>query len=213
MSANTFYKMAPDPLHTWGVSFYSVVQNADPYAISAGDLTAMNNANTNLAAAITAVQNAENAFHAAVAVKEAARVASVEAIKTIAKQIYANDDLTEGDIAATGLAIHDTTRTPVTIYPPANPVVNAYANGSAILEWARNGNPYTVTFQIESSTDGTNWTSWGQTTKTRITVADVEPGVTRWFRIRTVKSTQTSFWSATVSVYGPEEEVELQLAA
>jgi hypothetical protein len=213
LASNQFYKYGADPLHTWSASFYSVVQNADPYAIPAGNLTALNAANTNLASAITSAQNAENAFHAAIAAKNAAMASVLDAIKPIAKLVYANALLTEAEIAATGLAIHDTQPTPVTVGPISNPVVNAFADATAVLTWDRNGNPQGVIFEVESSTNGTDWSFWGSTTRRKAELSGVTPGVTRWFRIRAAKSGQASAWSVPVAAYGPEEGMGLQLAA
>lgn len=213
MASNTFYKMGSEALETFGLALFAQVDGDTPYQIPAGQLTALSGANTALGAAINAAQEAENAYHAAIAAKETARQNLVSAISAVAGTIYANSALTDAEIAATGLAVHDTTRSPVPVYSVTNATIAAAADGTAILEWDRNGNAYGVLFEVESSTNGTTWTLWTSTKRRRITLSGVTPGVTRWFRVRATTSSSASAWCVPVAAYGPEESVQLQLAA
>lgn len=213
MASNTFYRLGAESLETFGVSLYSMINGDTPYDVPVPQQTALNTANGALETAISNAQDAENAYHAAIAAKETARTNLVGAISAVAGTIYANAALSSSEIAATGLAVHDTTRSPVPVYTVADAVLNAFPNGTAILEWNRSGNGYGVLFEVESSTNGTNWTMWTSTKRRRITLSGVTPGVTRWFRIRATSASATSAWSVPVAAYGPEESVQLQLAA
>lgn len=213
MAKNTFYRLGAEPLQTFGVALFAQVDGDTPYEIPAGQLTALSGANTALGTAINAAQEAENAYHAAVAAKETARQSLVSAISAVAGTIYANSALTEAEIAATGLAVHDTTRSPVPVFSVTNTTIAAAADGTALLEWDRNGNAYGVLFEVESSTNGATWTLWTSTKRRRITLSGVTPGVTRWFRVRASTSAAASPWCVPFAAYGPEESVQLQIAA
>jgi hypothetical protein len=212
MPRNTFYKMSAEDLEPFATNLADVVAG-EKYEIPAPILASLNTAVTELNAAVDEAEAAKAAFHAANNAKGASRQSLVDNISAVAALVYSNSNLTEAEITATGLAVHDASRSTVVPVEVTNLVAEAYSNGQALLKFHRGANPYGVTFEVESSTNGTNWSLWTTSQKQRVTLSGVAPGVTRWFRVRAKKGALSSAWTAPVAVYGPEESLELQIAA
>jgi hypothetical protein len=133
-------------------------------------------------------------------------------ITMLAALIYANPNLTPAQIAATGLQVHDTTRTPVVPSEPTQLTATPFANGTVQLTWKRNGNPATVMFVIETKTEGGEWTPVKMVGRSRAVLSGFAPGTPAWFRVYATKSGQASVPSFDVSIYH-EQNVELEIAA
>ena len=81
------------------------------------------------------------------------------------------------------------------------------------LSWNRNGNPYSVSFVVESSADGTNWSTAAYTGKRTAMLEGYAPGVKTYFRVRATHRNVASLPSNTFAIYDTGESVELQIAA
>ena len=199
---NTFYTDSVAEQIALATSIDNVTSgNPTNWGLTAARLTDLSDAATALANDQAGLDAAWNAYQQARQNRNSSRVALVDNLKDVARSIYAQPGLTDGDIASTGLAVHDYHPSPSQTSSPTNLVANAFANGTVKLTWNRNGNGRTTTFLIESSFDGSEWTYAGTTTAARITLSGYAPGTATLFRVTANRAGGTSEPSETAGIY------------
>ena len=127
--------------------------------------------------------------------------------------MYATETLTSEQIAATGFAVRDVYPTPSVPISVTDLNATPYANGEVTLNWERGNNPKATTFMVEKSTDLTNWTTAGVTTRSKIKLTGFNPGEQVWFRVVSTKNEVYSTPSLTAVIYPVETPSTLSLAA
>lgn len=83
-----------------------------------------------------------------------------------------------------GLAIHDTSPTPIEPIQPTGLGAMPKWGSSVSLSWDRNGNSQGVKFIIEAMPQGGTWGKVGVTTKGSTNIYGFAQGVPFWFRVR-----------------------------
>lgn len=183
------------------------------YGATATQMTSLTTALDNLT---TAASNKDSAYAAALAAtqgQDTAKQAVIDQVQVLASQMYAKTTLTNEQIQATGLAVHDDVKSHVTPQQPTGLEAFAYADSTVFLKWNRNGNPYGIQFVVEAQVDGGAWTQVYSTKKKSARFGGFTPGVLTFFRVTAWNNDEASFPSLTASIYGGESQVSLQLAA
>lgn len=195
----------------WQNNFSSVAgDNATALGLSAGEISTIETAATNYANALTAIEGAKLAYHAAVNAKNAAASASRETLRQFAMEFKNNPSVSLSLKTSLGLNMTITPLGPVV--PPSDLTATAYTNGVNSLKWQRNGNRQTI-FIIEALNDGASeWAIVGQCTKTSIEFEGCTVGQGVTYRVRAMRGDVQSAPSNFASVY-IEEPPELELAA
>lgn len=214
MARNNFASRSDPALLQVANQAYTTI-NDDPigYAVQSGQLTALDSGRTALQTSIDGVTTAKAALAAAVQAKNAARETTLNALGSIGATIYNAPGVTNEMLAAAGYAIHDSTRSPVLPVSVSNVVAVPNSNGTVLLKWSRNGNPYGVQFAVEVRTADGAWEWVSSPTRTRITLTGMTPGVTRYCRVIAFKNGIYAIPSEPVVVYPPEGEEALAIAA
>lgn len=184
MAGNTYSKMSISALRTLATQMWSII-GASPttYGATLTQVTNLNAANNALGTDVVNTEAAKEAYRAAVQVQNADKATLVANIALLARQAYNKAGITDAQIAATGLAIHDHSPSPITPSQPAGLAATAFADGSVFLKWTKN-NPYGVNFFIEASVDGGPWTQVYATKRGSIKLYGFAPGTPTSFRIK-----------------------------
>ena len=214
MASNNFQQRSdPALLQVANQAHTTITGDPIGYGIQASQLTALNTAKTTLDTTIDGYTAARAALAAAAEARDAARADTITALSNIGATIYNYSPVTNEMIAAAGYAVRDSSPSIVIPTEIANLVAVPNANGSALIKWSRNGNPYSVQFSVEWRTEEGEWQWLASPTRTRVTVAGVTPGVTRYFRVTAIRGDLSSFPSEQVVVYASEPPSVLALAA
>lgn len=213
MASNNFHTLSQAATVALSQVFGGAVNGAPTSygltAIQAGTVT------TTAAAYNTAITNFNTAkadLAAAAQAKAAAKQNLVNLIAEFAKIAYAYPNITDQLLADAGLAIY---KTPGTITPqtPTSLVANPFATGDVELTWNRNGNPYGVSFGIETKGETGDWEMIMVTDATKFTVTGFTPGTAAWFRIVAINRGIRSTPSLEVSIYHDGgQQLQLQAA-
>lgn len=184
MAGNTYSSMTNSALRTLATQM-ATVMGASPttYGATAAQVTALTTANTTFGTDLTNTEAAKEAYKAAVRTQEDDRAVLVNNVALLARQMYNKSGITDAQVAATGLAVRDHTRTNIMPTQPTNLLATPYADGSVDLKWTKN-NPYGVTFFIEASIDGGAWTQVFATKRGSIKLYGFTPGTPTSFRIK-----------------------------
>jgi hypothetical protein len=151
--------------------------------------------------AIASVDEKAQAYHGEVAAKATVRENSLVALSSVSRSAYAKVGITNQQLIDAGLQPHSTSRAKIVPATPTDLIVSPNADGNVALKWDRNGNPGSVTFQIESSTDCLNWTIVATTTRAKATLSVYTPGVQTWFRVRAQRNETVTAPSAQIPIY------------
>ncbi len=182
------------------------------YGSVAAQVLTMTTANTTFGNDLSAVANAKAAWLAAVDTQNADRKTLIAAMNVLAKAAYGKP-ATDAQIAAAGLAVHDSKPTPILPQQPTGLAATPFADGTVLLKWTKN-NPYGVNFFIEASIDGAAWVQVYATKRGSITLSGFAAGVTTAFRVKAENRSIVSLPSNESIIY-PEAAPEgaLRLAA
>ncbi len=192
-------------------AYTTISANLLAYGASNTLATALDTAVTGFDGSITNATAARAASLAATQAKAADKATVVDALNAIGAVIYNNPTVSPEMLVAAGYAVHDTSGTKVVPQEPTGLLATPYANSTVELEWNRNGNPGSVTFLIETSTDNLNWTILLTTTKARLTVSGFTPGAQAWFRVSATANGIVSLPSNTAVIY-PSGGQQLKVA-
>ena len=186
----------------------------NPFGISDLQVAALTSGGTGLNGAILAQKAAIVAERQATQQKAVSRKGLVDALSSAAATAYAST-ATDTQLASLGLPPRRTgTSRPKASVQPTALLAVPNANGTVKLSWARGDNRYGMTFLLETSGDGVEWSFLRSTQRVSETVAGFAPGTAAWFRVTAATSTTTSLPSAPVAVYAPASApVQLRLAA
>lgn len=192
----------------------TVAASPADFGLSPAQAASMSVAASEFAVAIAELEAARAQLEVALAQKREAREATLSALSSGLNLMYATPGVQTEAIVSLSLSPRPSRHRRVTPQTPKGVVVKPFANGTATLAWERNGNPQGVVFLIESaSEDAPNWTQIAVTTKTRITLEGVTPGVPRAFRVRATKNGDTSLPTFASWVYATLQARESQHAA
>ncbi len=214
MAQNHFHTLTQANLVNVGTQFNTaIVATPANYGLSALQAASFTPLLTAYNTAISNYNAAKAAQAAAMQAKVSARAALTALLADFAKVAYAYPGITNEHLADAGLAIY---KTPGTVTPqtPTQLLAEPYATGDVDLSWNRNGNPYGVTFAIETKGEAGAWTMVTATDAARHTLTGFTPGVAAWFRVVAINNGVTSTPSLEVSVYhdGGGQQVQLQAA-
>ena len=210
------YRNKPDAqLVVFAQQFYNIVNGAAAtYSVTPGDLLIIQAALSAFDASVTDQTAKEALFRATVETKRTARENILNTISSYANRFYANPAIDDTEIAATGLEPRDTQRTPVTPTTPQSLIAEPDVDGTVVLRWARNGNPYGVTFVVEEQPAGqTTWSPVMVTPRARVVLNGYEPGDTVTFRVFAQKGELQSPPSNVAVIYGEGGLADLTIAA
>ncbi|MCE9557997.1 MAG: fibronectin type III domain-containing protein [Armatimonadetes bacterium] len=194
-------------------NYFKPVGVQTKYGLSPAQASALNTTATAFAADLTNVLTTHDAYTAAVKQKDADRKDLLNAVKAIQALVFSKPGLTAADIAAAGFVPHDTSPTSVVPVMPTNFVANPLANGTVNCSWKRAGNKPAVTFVVEASTDGSNWSVVSLGNKTKVTLTGYTPGNTVNFRVVAARGELRSPASNVSTIYGEGSSSTLQIAA
>lgn len=184
------------------------------YGTTAGVVTAITSQTELLLEAETVYEAQKVALTAAKEDRDTQQAALVSQVAALARTIYAKQGLTNAQIAATGLAVHDSVPSPSGVSTPSDFNAVPSADGQCKMKWNRNGNGAGTTFIIQSSADGEAWATIFTTTKASSTLGYFAPGEIRYFRVLAQRGGEVSWPSETVGIYLPTTStVNLLLAA
>jgi hypothetical protein len=183
------------------------------YGLTPAQASALNTTAIAFSGDLTSVLTTHDAYTAAVRQKDADRRDLLNAVKTIQALVFSKPGLTAADIAAAGFAPHDSGSTAVVPVMPTDFVANPFANGTVSCSWKRAGNKPSVTFVVEASTDGSNWTVVSLGNKTKVTLTGYTPGNTVSFRVVAARGELRSPASNVSTIYGEGSSAPLQIAA
>lgn len=144
-------------------------------------------------------------LESAVKDKDSSKAQVLEFVRGYAKVFRAKSSISDTILAGLALPPH---QTPPVFAAPATPTGLAVkpdaATNSVRLEWGANGNITRTTYVVETRLSATGaWTPCYLGTRRRVTIANVEPGVTRYFRVFAMRRDQKSTPTAPVVVYAP----------
>ena len=214
MAGNTYSKMSNSALQTLAIQMGNVI-GASPatYGASSDQVTALVTSTTTFGTDLELTESTKEAYRSAVQLQNTDRAELISNIALLAKQMYNKAGITNAQIAATGLAVHDSASSPIMPTQPTNLFATAFADGSVHLKWTKN-NPYGVTFFIEASVDGGAWTQVFATKRGSLKLYGFPAGTTTSFRIKAENRGIVSA-SSNESIIYPQgsQESFLQIAA
>lgn len=201
MASNNFKTLSQAATVTLATKLSAALTaNPTSYGLTGPDALNLAGKLTAYTAAISTANSATAAARAAIQAKETAKANLVNLIAVDAKIIYAFPAITNALLAAAGLAIPAVPGT-VTPQVPTNLVATPSPDGNVRLTWNRSGNPYGVTFAIETKTEGGTYSIIAVTDAAKLTLAGFTPGVAAWFRVFAVNRGISSAPSLEVSIY------------
>ncbi|MEQ1932781.1 MAG: fibronectin type III domain-containing protein [Fimbriimonadaceae bacterium] len=214
MAQNTFNKSNPNDLKTLAAQVISTMTlSPTTWGATATQITNLGTKNATLGTTITNAEATRVAAKTATQAQTAAVDAVVADLMVIARQMYAKAGLTSEQIQATGLAVHDASKSVVTPLQVSNFTATPFADGQVEFAWNRNGNPYGVQFFIEASVDGGAWTQVYATKRKKLKLQGFTPGVPVIFRVVTANRNELSAPSLTASIYEEAAPAGLRIAA
>lgn len=214
MASNNFQKKTNAQLVATATQAHTTIAAAAAsYGVSAPQLADLLASKNLLAATVQNVETTRAAYEAALQGRNEARTQTISALSSIGATIYNFPGVTPEMIAEAAYAVRDTTPTPAVPQMVTELTATPNANGTAVLKWKRNGNKPSVVFIVESKTEGGSWQPVVSTSRTRIVIPGVVPGVTRYFRVLSSRNDVYSPPSSSAIVYGPGSESSLKLAA
>lgn len=152
---------------TWLNNFATVaLANAAELDLTTGQTTNITALSTAFTNAYTASQAGKASLKGMISTKDNMRKASEELIRSVAKLINANDNISDQLKADLGINVLPTPVGPVAV--PEDLVVHTFQSGVNALSWKRNGNAYGTTFLIEYQLPGSStWTILTSATSVR----------------------------------------------
>ncbi len=183
------------------------------YGLTAANATALTAADSTFTTGLTDVAAKKAAYRSAVQSKLSDRANLTAIMSTIIGSIYLNPAVSPEMIAALGLQPRATTRSKQTPKTSEELVATLTGTGEVKLVWKRGENTYGAVYVIESKIGNGVWTQVSTTTKTRIILEGFPPSTAAWFRIRTTRNGLWSSPSNNASIYAPEAEFALHIAA
>lgn len=142
-------------------------------------------------------------YRAAILRRNERAAACADSAAGIAAQVYANPEVSPTMIVGLGLAPRTDSRTRIVPKTPPGLVASAQGNGTVLLTWDRGGNASSVMFLVETRTPGEPWSIVLSTTRTRVKLSGVAPGVQTEFRVVASKSERRAVPSNVAVVYPP----------
>lgn len=183
-------------------SIAQIKANAALYGVSDAEMLALEAKASAFQTELTAVDAAKNAQTAAVARKDATRMALEKDYRALVQRIHVNPAITDEHKAAAGIPMRDTVRTSAMPPSPLDLVVSAQSNGTNYLAWNRNGAPERTDFVIEARTAPSEaWVMVGSVSATQFQHTGQKPGVSVSYRVSARRGKYQSEPCAPVGVY------------
>jgi hypothetical protein len=199
-----YYRMTETEFRAWFANFVTVAvdpANLATLGMTAGSVSAFNTAQTDYAAAVTALAPAHDAAKAATTAKNNAYATAFGLVQTWANQWQADPDVPDALKLSLGLNLRDTTPHPRPLFGVSNFSASGNSVGTVKLRWDRNGNLPGCTFLVQASVNGGPWTLVTATTKTRLALGGQQIAPTN-YRVIVERRGQFSEPSDFAGVYG-----------
>lgn len=152
----------------------------------------------------TALQDliaADAAYRVAVQTKNSARLTLVTTMREIFPMCYANQSVSNAELASILLAPRAPRSSFVAPMQPTNLVATPQLDGYVKFTWNRNGNNSATTFQLEQrDTDGEWFIIWSGGRRSA-TIPGFAAGVEETFRVIAVKGESSSLPSPSYTIY------------
>lgn len=179
-------------------------------ATIAGQMSA---AASNFQSAVTAVNETEAVYRAAVQAQANARAALQSVFQSNLAVSYASPSVSNEKLASAGLPPRTERSSFVSPTTPLEFLADAFSNGSVKLKWKRNGNTSSTVFNIEAKTEDGAWELVWSGTQSKTTFSNYAPGVEVSFRVYASKNDEFSEASNIAVIYSSGGQSELQIAA
>lgn len=198
--------MSEVDFRAWFANWATVAAaNSGVLGLSPGDATAINNAKTNYATAVTNYVTAHDAAKSATNAKNAAYEAAFALVQRWSNTWQPNPTISDSLKISLGLVIRDTTPSPRPIFPISNLSGTGNSVGTVKLRWSRNGNLPGCNFIVQCRPVGGDWAFLTVTAKTRVAVMGQELTPTE-YRVLVERRGVLSEPSDSVVVFGTGAE-------
>jgi hypothetical protein len=149
--------------------------------------------------------SARIAYENAIQAKNNARRVAESAARTYGQKFRADLRVAPYRLTDMGLSPRTTTRTPGVLNPASDLVASVDAQtATASLKWTRNGSSKGTIFVIEESLNGSGtWSAVTTSTKTRVDITGITPGIERAYRVVATRKSEFAGASNVAEIYSP----------